>query len=292
MATINSKMLIKRTTKAKLPKKLPIGELCYCTDVNELYIGDEEGNILINDNIGERGKSLEFIWKGTKLGIRVEGEPKFKFVELSVQNVVNDKVDSIILSINNMTSDIRNIKNKAAVTDQRITDMSTEIADLKKKLKDLEENRPVDPGPDEPDPPTPSDNEYIYYGIIPFAATGGSYGAEGHKKYTELTENMLKDSRSRITKIKAQTLGKTSLGKESTTASADYTIVLVPEDSDYVVTMDNGLGGKVQFNEEICGPEFGQMGANGNAIMVVDKVRYRVYGVYLISPSEIFIYVD
>ena len=47
---VTSKMLIKRTLKASLPKRLPIGELCYCTDVNELYIGDDEGNIL---HIGE-----------------------------------------------------------------------------------------------------------------------------------------------------------------------------------------------------------------------------------------------
>lgn len=32
---------------------------------------------------GERGKSLEYMWQGTKLGIRVEGEEEYQFVNLA-----------------------------------------------------------------------------------------------------------------------------------------------------------------------------------------------------------------
>lgn len=32
---------------------------------------------------GERGKSLEYEWRGTKLGIRIEGEEEYNFVDLA-----------------------------------------------------------------------------------------------------------------------------------------------------------------------------------------------------------------
>ena len=34
---------------------------------------------------GERGKSLEFKWRGTELGIRVEGDTEYQFVDLGTE---------------------------------------------------------------------------------------------------------------------------------------------------------------------------------------------------------------
>ena len=380
---VTSKMLIKRTLKASLPKRLPIGELCYCTDVNELYIGDDEGNILINDKVGERGKSLEFSWIGTKLGIRVEGETKFRYVELGQQNIVNNKVDSVIQSLQTIRSDISKLKGRVTVVEDNIQVLDEDVTSLKQRVTTLEQNSggsgsgsgsgqglteeqsiqlnaaymhsqtrhvslsdvdnavqsyveshrdelkgatgdpaenpnfsigrvtALDPGlsptvsirgtypnlifdfgiPSGGGGSEVTGKEYIYYGRIPFEVTDGSAGPEGVKEYTELTEAMFKDSRSIITKIEPTTLGKTSLGKQSTTNEYDYCVILVPASSNYVVYMDDGLGGLVRFNEQIVGPDFGQMGANGNVSLTVDGVEYRLYGVFLLSPAEVFIYI-
>lgn len=45
--------------------------------------GNLKGSLSIGK--GERGKSLEFLWEGTKLGIKVEGETEFQFTDLGVQ---------------------------------------------------------------------------------------------------------------------------------------------------------------------------------------------------------------
>jgi hypothetical protein len=42
------KLQIRRGLKADL-EDLTVGELGYCTDTNELFIGDSEGNVLLND---------------------------------------------------------------------------------------------------------------------------------------------------------------------------------------------------------------------------------------------------
>ena len=90
---ILARITVQRGLKEDLPK-LHDGELAYCTDTNELFIGDpDEGNRLINDHKnldvpegvkGEDGKSLEFVWVGTKLGVRVKDSGKpFEFVDLA-----------------------------------------------------------------------------------------------------------------------------------------------------------------------------------------------------------------
>ena len=90
---ILARITVQRGLKEDLPK-LHDGELAYCTDTNELFIGDpDEGNKLINNHTdldvpegvkGEDGKSLEFVWVGTKLGVRIKDSGKpFEFVDLA-----------------------------------------------------------------------------------------------------------------------------------------------------------------------------------------------------------------
>ena len=95
----------------------------------------------------------------------------------------------------------------------------------------------------------------------------------------EINENAL------ITKATSLTLNKTSVGKQSTTSKGDYVVVLVPKNEGYVATKDNGLGGKVIFNKEVAG-------ANGETIINIDGNEYLIYGEILISPAEMFIYID
>ena len=119
----------------------------------------------------------------------------------------------------------------------------------------------------------------IYYGRLSIAEVGGKV-----VQYDAITDEMIK-SGANITKMTPQTLGKTSLGKESTTAEGDYVVVAVPNNEGYVVTQDNGFGGKAIFNKE-------DAGANGDYTVVIDGNEYALYGQILVSPAEIFIYID
>ena len=80
-------------------------------------------------------------------------------------------------------------------------------------------------------------------------------------------------------------MGKTSLGLPSQTTEGDYCIVLVPKESGYTVTKDNGIGGKVIFDTDVAG-------ANGDVELTVNNVIYKVYGEMLLAQGQMFIYVD
>lgn len=119
----------------------------------------------------------------------------------------------------------------------------------------------------------------IYYGRLSIAEVGGRV-----VQYDAITDTMIKNG-ANITKITPQTLGKTSMGKESTTAEGDYIVVAVPNNEGYVVTQDNGLGGKAIFNKQVAG-------ANGDVTLTIDGNEYAIYGEILIAPAETFIYID
>ena len=121
--------------------------------------------------------------------------------------------------------------------------------------------------------------KYMYYGRLSIAEVGGSV-----IQYNQITANMIKTG-ANITKITPQTLGKTSVGKQSETAEGDYVIIAVPNNEGYVVTQDNGLGGKAIFNKEVAG-------ANGDVTLTIEGNEYAIYGEMLISPAETFIYID
>ena len=88
----------------------------------------------------------------------------------------------------------------------------------------------------------------------------------------------------KLTKTTPKTMGKTSMGKFSQTADLDYIIVAVPTSKNYRVTKDNGIGGKVSWDEETAG-------ANGVDI-TINNVPCKLYGEILLSQGEYFIYVD
>ena len=74
------------------------------------------------------------------------------------------------------------------------------------------------------------------------------------------------------------------MGEIDETAESDYIVVLVPTAKNYTVTKDNGIGGKMAFDEETAG-------ANGVDI-TINTVPCKLYGEILISQGEYFIYVD
>ena len=134
-------------------------------------------------------------------------------------------------------------------------------------------------GTEEPVDTTP----YMYYGRLSFQDVGGTNSVI---PYSQITEAMINKgvSDGKLTKEAPQTNGKTSLGLYNDTAEFDYTIVAVPTSKNYTVTKDNGLGGKMEFDEETAG-------ANGIDI-TINGISYKLYGEILLSQGELFIYVD
>lgn len=133
---------------------------------------------------------------------------------------------------------------------------------------------------DEDDPIIPPIEEdlYMYYGRLSIQEVGDKVIS-----YSEITEEMINNGVN-ITKVKATTLDKTSLGLMADTKPMDYLIVAVPKSKNYEVTKDNGIGGKVKWNEDISG-------SNGVDITIEGK-EYLIYGEVLLSQGQIFIYID
>ena len=132
-------------------------------------------------------------------------------------------------------------------------------------------------GTEEPVDTTP----YMYYGRLSFQDVGNSV-----IPYSQITEAMINKgvTDGKLTKEAPKTMGKTSLGLYNDTADLDYTIVAVPTSKNYTVTKDNGLGGKMEFDEETAG-------ANGIDI-TINGISYKLYGEMLLAQGELFIYVD
>ena len=119
---------------------------------------------------------------------------------------------------------------------------------------------------------------YMYYGRLPIADVGGRV-----IQYNAITSNMILNG-TQLTKTNPKTLGKTSVGDYDATAENDYICVIVPASKNYKVTKDNGIGGKVSFDEDTAG-------ANGIDI-TINSVACKLYGEMLISQGEMFLYVD
>ena len=125
------------------------------------------------------------------------------------------------------------------------------------------------------DTPTPE----IIYGRIPIAEVGGHI-----IPYSSITEDMIKNC-SQLVHGEVKTMGRTSLGLPSQTTEGDYCIVLVPKESGYTVTKDDGFGGKAEFDTD-------HAGANGDVELTVNNVIYKVYGEMLLAQGNMIIYVD
>lgn len=122
---------------------------------------------------------------------------------------------------------------------------------------------------------------YMYYGRLSYQDVGGSV-----IPYTQITEAMIKKgvTDGKLTKETPKTMGKTSMGDARDTAEMDYIIVAVPTSKNYTVTKDNGIGGKVSWDEDTAG-------ANGVDI-TINNVACKLYGEILLSQGEYFIYID
>ena len=134
-------------------------------------------------------------------------------------------------------------------------------------------------GTEEPVDTTP----YMYYGRLSFQDVGGTNSVI---PYSQITEAMINKgvTDGKLTKEAPKTMGKTSMGEAKDTAEFDYIIVAVPASKNYTVTKDNGIGGKMAFDEDTAG-------ANGVDI-TINNVACKLYGEMLLSQGQYFIYVD
>ena len=122
---------------------------------------------------------------------------------------------------------------------------------------------------------------YMYYGRLSIEDVGGKV-----IPYNNITEAMILKgvTDGKLTKATPHTLGKTSLGFYDETARGDYQIVIVPAANGFTVTKDNGLGGKMRFDEDTSG-------ANGIDI-TINTIPCKLYGEMLTAQGETFIYID
>lgn len=134
-------------------------------------------------------------------------------------------------------------------------------------------------GTEEPVDTTP----YMYYGRLSFQDVGGTNSVI---PYSQITEAMINKgvTDGKLTKEAPKTMGRTSMGEAKDTAELDYIIVAVPASKNYTVTKDNGIGGKMAFDEDTAG-------ANGVDI-TINNVACKLYGEMLLSQGQYFIYVD
>lgn len=113
---------------------------------------------------------------------------------------------------------------------------------------------------------------YIFYGHLVNQLTS----------YAEITQEMLVSPENHIVSVSAGKMGKTSCGVME---EGDKVVVLIPVDTDYAATKDNGFGGQMAFNTQL-------MGSNGENIVTIDGVQYRAYGEMMTTEGEMFVYVD
>lgn len=117
-----------------------------------------------------------------------------------------------------------------------------------------------------------SEVAYIFYGHLVNQLTS----------YSEITSEMLISPDNHIISVSASAMGKTSCGVME---EGDKVVVLIPVDTSYVATKDNGFGGQAPFSTTL-------LGANGEQIVDIDGVQYRVYGEMMTTEGEMFVYVN
>ena len=113
---------------------------------------------------------------------------------------------------------------------------------------------------------------YIFYGHLVNQLTS----------YADITSDMLVSPENHIVSVSASKMGKTSCGMME---EGDKVVVLIPVDTSYAATKDNGFGGQMPFNTQI-------LGSNGENIVTIDGVQYRAYGEMMTTEGEMFVYVS
>ena len=100
--------------------------------------------------------------------------------------------------------------------------------------------------------------------------------------YDEITVELMQDERNVIEEFEPKSMGEISLGDIPDFA---LIVVLVPEAAELRVTKNNGIGSRVEFDEESVA------GANGIPF-VMDDIAYLLYGEFASISGERKIFID
>lgn len=123
-----------------------------------------------------------------------------------------------------------------------------------------------------PVPEKPADFEHlVYYGYIPATVTD----------YSEITLEMIKGEGAVMQETHQPLSGKINVGG-GIVPGEQFIVVAVPASLGKTIKKDDGFGGKVEFEEDVCG-------ANGVAVDF-DGVEYRLFGEITLDVFECFIY--
>ena len=134
----------------------------------------------------------------------------------------------------------------------------------------------------------------MWVGWIPYDETGvaGFNSQEDLNAYMTMETIQQGIDNGSVKEMAPQVLGRTSIGSISTEG---FICVIVPEAFNYVAYIDNGMGAKISFGE--IDSEDGSTGfmfcQNGTRLVnKIDDIAYCLYGAYVFSPGERFIYVE
>ena len=122
-------------------------------------------------------------------------------------------------------------------------------------------------------PVEPDNQDPIYYGYM-------SSSEADVLNYADITISMVQKA-AMMKSTKEVLSGKVNLG-DGVIPEGQFLLVAVPSSLGKVVKKDDGLGGKVEFSEEVCG-------ANG-VIVDFDGVEYQLFGELTLTDFECFIY--
>lgn len=137
----------------------------------------------------------------------------------------------------------------------------------------------------EPDTGTPR----MWYGFIPYDESGlAGFNSEeqiGVGVTKEVIQFGIKAGK--LIETDPQVLGKTQV---SGIIGGDYLCVIIPANSNYVATIDDGFGGKTSFATYGGTDNFN---INGETLTnQIDGVSYKIYGVCILTDGTNYIYVD
>ena len=139
------------------------------------------------------------------------------------------------------------------------------------------------------DKPVDTGTPRMWYGFIPYDESG----AAGFNSEEQIGVGVTKEviqfglNAGKLIETDPQVLGKTRV---SGMLGGDYLCVIVPANSNYVATIDNGFGDKVSF-ATYGGTD--NLNINGETLTnQIDGVSYKIYGVCSITDGNNDIYVD
>lgn len=134
---------IKRGPKAQLPSELPLGELAFCTDTRELYVGMGEGikprpvtNTELTDKLTTVSSELDTI--ENKIKEIQTGLISFRETYNNDKVVTENVIEMIGNGLNNNTTQIENNSNEINNITNRVTNTESNITSIKNDYTTVE----------------------------------------------------------------------------------------------------------------------------------------------------------